>query len=87
MADGRPQKYFGSVNDCPIRAEPTGYQTVVDELRALIEGRYGSPPGPIDATVQRAPDPLGVGQPGDGQRIEHAGDRGHQRQQDDGLAH
>jgi oxaloacetate decarboxylase (Na+ extruding) subunit alpha len=30
------------------------YQTVVDELRALIEGRYGSPPGPIDATVQRA---------------------------------
>jgi oxaloacetate decarboxylase alpha subunit len=30
------------------------YQTVVDELRALIEGRYGSPPGPIDATVKRA---------------------------------
>src|SRR5512144_2744030 len=30
------------------------YQTVVDELRALIEGRYGSPPGPIDATVRRA---------------------------------
>jgi oxaloacetate decarboxylase (Na+ extruding) subunit alpha len=32
----------------------TRYQTVVDELRALIEGRYGSPPGPIDATVRRA---------------------------------
>jgi oxaloacetate decarboxylase (Na+ extruding) subunit alpha len=30
------------------------YQTVVDELRALIEGRYGRPPGPIDATVKRA---------------------------------
>jgi oxaloacetate decarboxylase alpha subunit len=30
------------------------YQTVVDELRALIDGRYGSPPGPIDATVKRA---------------------------------
>jgi oxaloacetate decarboxylase alpha subunit len=30
------------------------YYTVVDELRALIEGRYGSPPGPIDATVKRA---------------------------------
>ena len=30
------------------------YQTVVDELRSLIEGRYGSPPGPIDATVKRA---------------------------------
>jgi oxaloacetate decarboxylase alpha subunit len=30
------------------------YQTVVDELRALLEGRYGSPPGPIDAAVKRA---------------------------------
>jgi oxaloacetate decarboxylase alpha subunit len=30
------------------------YQTVVDELRAMIEGRYGSPPGPLDATVERA---------------------------------
>jgi oxaloacetate decarboxylase alpha subunit len=30
------------------------YQTVVDELRDLIEGRYGSPPGPIDPGVQRA---------------------------------
>ncbi len=32
----------------------TRYQTVVDELRALIEGRYGTPPGPIDPTVRRA---------------------------------
>jgi oxaloacetate decarboxylase alpha subunit len=30
------------------------YGTVVDELRAMIDGRYGSPPGPIDATVKRA---------------------------------
>jgi oxaloacetate decarboxylase alpha subunit len=30
------------------------YQTVVDELRVLIEGRYGSPPGPIDPAVRRA---------------------------------
>src|ERR671935_1341281 len=30
------------------------YQTMVDELRALLEGRYGSPPGPIDATIRRA---------------------------------
>jgi oxaloacetate decarboxylase alpha subunit len=32
----------------------TRYQTVVDEMRALLEGRYGSPPGEIDATVKRA---------------------------------
>jgi oxaloacetate decarboxylase (Na+ extruding) subunit alpha len=32
----------------------TRYQTVVDELRALLEGRFGSPPGKIDPTVQRA---------------------------------
>src|SRR5213079_2438019 len=30
------------------------YRTVVDEMRALVEGRYGSPPGPVDATVKRA---------------------------------
>jgi oxaloacetate decarboxylase (Na+ extruding) subunit alpha len=30
------------------------YQTVVDELRALFDGRFGTPPGPVDATVQRA---------------------------------
>ncbi|MDQ2984403.1 MAG: acetyl-CoA carboxylase biotin carboxyl carrier protein [Actinomycetota bacterium] len=32
----------------------TRYQTVVDELRALVEGRYGDPPGEIDPTVRRA---------------------------------
>jgi oxaloacetate decarboxylase alpha subunit len=30
------------------------YQVVVDELRALIAGRYGTPPAPIDANVARA---------------------------------
>jgi oxaloacetate decarboxylase alpha subunit len=30
------------------------YQTVVDELRALFDGRFGTPPGPVDPTVQRA---------------------------------
>ena len=30
------------------------YQTVVDELRALLDGRFGTPPGTIDPTVQRA---------------------------------
>jgi oxaloacetate decarboxylase (Na+ extruding) subunit alpha len=30
------------------------YQTVVDELQALLAGRYGNPPGPIDAAVKRA---------------------------------
>ena len=30
------------------------YGTVVDELRNLLEGAYGTPPAPIDPTVQRA---------------------------------
>jgi oxaloacetate decarboxylase (Na+ extruding) subunit alpha len=30
------------------------YQTVVDELRDLLQGRFGSPPGPIDPAVHRA---------------------------------
>jgi len=30
------------------------YGTVVDEFRALIQGRYGTPPSQIDATVSRA---------------------------------
>jgi len=32
----------------------TRYQTVVAELRDLLQGRFGTPPGQIDATVQRA---------------------------------
>jgi oxaloacetate decarboxylase alpha subunit len=30
------------------------YLTVVDELRALVEGRFGSPPAPIDPALARA---------------------------------
>ncbi len=30
------------------------YQTVVDELRDLLDGRFGTPQGTIDSTVQRA---------------------------------
>ena len=41
----------------------TRYQTMVDELRALVSGRYGSPPGSIDKGVQRAADLLGNGLP------------------------
>ncbi len=32
----------------------TRYQTVVDELRDLLEGRFGTPPEKIDETVRRA---------------------------------
>ncbi|HEX6700736.1 MAG TPA: biotin/lipoyl-containing protein [Gaiellaceae bacterium] len=39
------------------------YQTIVDELRALFEGSYGTPPGPIDPTVRRAVDLLSDGEP------------------------
>ena len=30
------------------------YLTIVDELRALVSGRFGAPPGPIDPAVLRA---------------------------------
>jgi oxaloacetate decarboxylase (Na+ extruding) subunit alpha len=30
------------------------YTVIVDELRALVDGRFGRPPGPIDASVKRA---------------------------------
>jgi oxaloacetate decarboxylase alpha subunit len=39
------------------------YQTVVDELRGLLDGRFGTPPGPVDATVRRAVDLLSAGEP------------------------
>jgi oxaloacetate decarboxylase alpha subunit len=32
----------------------TRYQTMVDELRVLLDGRFGKPPGKIDPTVKRA---------------------------------
>src|SRR5205085_1469213 len=38
------------------------YQTVVDELRALLEGSYGKPPGPVDPTVLRAVELLSDGE-------------------------
>jgi oxaloacetate decarboxylase alpha subunit len=39
------------------------YGTVVDELRELVEGRYGDPPGPVDGTVKRAVTLLGGAPP------------------------
>ena len=39
------------------------YQTVVDELRDLLEGRYGKPPAPIDPTVRRVVELQGDGHP------------------------
>jgi oxaloacetate decarboxylase alpha subunit len=37
------------------------YQTVVDELRDLLAGRYGEPPGEISRQVQRAVDLVSAG--------------------------
>src|ERR671918_1781389 len=37
------------------------WRFVVDELRDLVEGRYGSPPAQIDSTVRRAVELLGDG--------------------------
>jgi oxaloacetate decarboxylase alpha subunit len=39
------------------------YQTMIDELRGLVAGRYGSPPGSIDPTVRRAAELLADGVP------------------------
>jgi oxaloacetate decarboxylase alpha subunit len=39
------------------------YQTVVDELRALVHGRYGSPPATISPAVERAVSLLSDGSP------------------------
>ena len=39
------------------------YQTVVDELRDLLAGRYGEPPGEISAQVRRAVELTSDGQP------------------------
>jgi oxaloacetate decarboxylase alpha subunit len=39
------------------------YQTVVDELGELLDGRYGSPPGPVDPAVRRAVELLRGGSP------------------------
>src|SRR5437870_183585 len=45
------------------------YQTLVDELRALLEGRHGTPPGQVDPTVRRAAELLG----GAGEEAEELG--------------
>ncbi len=39
------------------------YQTVVDELRDLLAGRYGTPPGEISASVRRAVELISDGSP------------------------
>jgi oxaloacetate decarboxylase alpha subunit len=39
------------------------YGTVVDEFRALVQGGFGSPPGTIDPTVERAVSLLSDGMP------------------------
>ena len=39
------------------------WRFVVDELRDLVEGRYGSPPAEVDPTVSRAVELLGDGVP------------------------
>ena len=41
----------------------TRYGLLVDELRALIDGAFGTPPAPVDATVQRAAKLLARGEP------------------------
>ena len=41
----------------------TRYNLVVDELRALIEGAFGTPPAPVDASVLRAAKLLSRGEP------------------------
>jgi oxaloacetate decarboxylase alpha subunit len=43
------------------------WTTIVDELRALVAGHYGSPPGPVDRTVQRAVELLSDGRPTTGE--------------------
>src|SRR5205823_6170362 len=41
----------------------TRYQTMIDELRGLVSGNYGSPPGTIDPAVRRAAELLSDGVP------------------------
>jgi oxaloacetate decarboxylase (Na+ extruding) subunit alpha len=40
----------------------TRYQTIVDELRALLEGKFGAPPSAIDPAVMRAAELLAEGE-------------------------
>jgi oxaloacetate decarboxylase (Na+ extruding) subunit alpha len=57
------------------------YQTVVDELKALIAGHFGSPPAAIDPTVERAVELIG-GEPPEEVPVDVAS----ARQVGDGLA-
>jgi oxaloacetate decarboxylase alpha subunit len=57
------------------------YQTVVDELKALIAGHFGSPPAAIDPTVERAVELIG-GEPPEEVPVDVAA----ARQVADGLA-
>jgi oxaloacetate decarboxylase alpha subunit len=57
------------------------YQTIVDELRALVEGRYGSPPTTISPTLERAVSLLSDGSP-----REDTPDLGELRKRHKGLA-
>jgi oxaloacetate decarboxylase alpha subunit len=58
------------------------YQTIVDELRDLIQRRYGSPPGPIDPAVQRAVELVS----GDAAAVEPIADLEQLRAEAEGLA-
>jgi oxaloacetate decarboxylase alpha subunit len=57
------------------------YQTVVDELKALIAGHFGSPPAAIDSTVERAVALIG-GEPPEEEPV----DLDHAREVSEGLA-
>ena len=58
------------------------YQTVIDELRDLVQGRFGTPPGQIDPAVQRALELLGEQESG----AEPAENREELRADAEGLA-
>jgi oxaloacetate decarboxylase (Na+ extruding) subunit alpha len=58
------------------------YQVVVDELRALVAGRYGEPPAPIDADVRRVVELVS----GDAPPEEHAPDLDTLREESKELA-
>ena len=60
----------------------TRYGLLVDELRALIDGAFGTPPAPVDATVQRAAKLLARGEPVE----ESATDLDELRDEAEGLA-
>jgi len=60
----------------------TRYQMVIDELRGLIEGRFGNPPGPIDPAVRRAVQLTSGGAPAE----EEALDLDEVRERAEGLA-